>query len=572
MDPPAPGKGGHSMKAKKGLKRLLSLALALCLVLAMGLSAFAADVGGAASGNDAVENDKQGVLQVRVGVKDKETNKVVDIQAGTGFLVNADNLVTNYHVVHFDSDSYAWIQENMDLNEKQADERKVIQISVYRDQAIQDKVVTESQNADLSILKLDSALQNKTFLKINTGDVKATAPCYTLGFPWIQVAVNDMNTYTSDDVTVNGGLINKKAAVNTVKYIVHNAQMPEGCSGGPVVNYAGDVIGITKGAVSGDGFQTDYMYAIDVEELLEMMRPLGIEFTESQAPDVTPAPEPTVVDKSALQSAVDGAGTPPAEGADEAKVTEFNAAVTNAQEILAKEDATEQEVVSATTRLNDAKKALEAEPEPEPEPVPSEKTIPLPAIIAIIAAVVILIIVIVLLKPGKKPEPPVYGAGPDMGGFSGGPTAPAGGAGYGPAGGFDNYAGKPESGTTVLSGGAADTTVLGGDSNATTVLSGGGNYGSLTRSKTNERITINREQFKIGRERSRVDYCISDNPAVGRLHAIIVNRNGSTYVVDQNSTNCTFVNSVRATANQEVRLNNGDKVTFADEEFTYNAF
>ena len=32
------------MKAKKGLKRLLSLALALCLVLAMGLSAFAADV------------------------------------------------------------------------------------------------------------------------------------------------------------------------------------------------------------------------------------------------------------------------------------------------------------------------------------------------------------------------------------------------------------------------------------------------------------------------------------------------------------------------------------------------
>ena len=263
MDPPAPGKGGHSMKAKKGLKRLLSLALALCLVLAMGLSAFAADVGGAASGNDAVENDKQGVLQVRVGVKDKETNKVVDIQAGTGFLVNADNLVTNYHVVHFDSDSYAWIQENMDLNEKQADERKVIQISVYRDQAIQAKVVTESQNADLSILKLDSALQNKTFLKINTGDVKATAPCYTLGFPWIQVAVNDMNTYTSDDVTVNGGLINKKAAVNTVKYIVHNAQMPEGCSGGPVVNYAGDVIGITKGAVSGDGFQTDYMYAID---------------------------------------------------------------------------------------------------------------------------------------------------------------------------------------------------------------------------------------------------------------------------------------------------------------------
>ena len=183
-----------------------------------------------------------------------------------------------------------------------------------------------------------------------------------------------------------------------------------------------------------------------------------------------------------------------------------------------------------------------------------------------------LVIVIILLKPRKKAEPPVYGPGPDLGGYPGGSTAGVpGGSGYEPAGGFD-YVGKPEAGTTVLGGGAADTTVLSGDSNATTVLSGGGNFGTLTRTKTNERVTISREQFKIGRERSRVDYCINDNPAVGRLHAIILNRNGSTYVVDQNSTNCTFVNSVRASANQEVRLNNGDKVTFADEEFTYNAF
>lgn len=173
-----------------------------------------------------------------------------------------------------------------------------------------------------------------------------------------------------------------------------------------------------------------------------------------------------------------------------------------------------------------------------------------------------------MLKPGKKQEAPAYGPGPDMSGFAAG-SGPA--PGYGPAGGFDSYAGKPETGTTVL-GGAADTTVLGSDSNATTVLSEGENYGTLVRTKTGESIVINKNQFKIGRERSRVDYCISDNTAVGRLHAIIVNRGGSAYVVDQNSTNCTFVNSVRATANQEVRINSGDKITFADEEFTYNAF
>ena len=93
----------------------------------------------------------------------------------------------------------------------------------------------------------------------------------------------------------------------------------------------------------------------------------------------------------------------------------------------------------------------------------------------------------------------------------------------------------------------------------------------LTRISTGEKITINKERFVIGRERGRVDYCISDNTAVGRSHAIIVNRGGNAYVIDQNSRNCTYVNDQRAGANQEVKIKSGDKITFADEAFTYNA-
>ena len=89
--------------------------------------------------------------------------------------------------------------------------------------------------------------------------------------------------------------------------------------------------------------------------------------------------------------------------------------------------------------------------------------------------------------------------------------------------------------------------------------------------KPGEKININKERFVIGRERGRVDYCISDNTAVGRTHAIIVNRGGSAYVIDQNSRNCTYVNDQRAGANQEVKIKSGDKITFADEAFTYNA-
>ena len=133
-------------------------------------------------------------------------------------------------------------------------------------------------------------------------------------------------------------------------------------------------------------------------------------------------------------------------------------------------------------------------------------------------------------------------------------------------------------GVPPMYGGGAGTSVLGGGSNETTVLSGGNettvlsaDYGTLTRISTGEKVTISKERFVIGRERGRVDYCISDNTAVGRTHAIIVTRGGNAYVVDQNSRNCTYVNDVKAPGNQEVKIKSGDKITFADEAFTYNA-
>ena len=114
--------------------------------------------------------------------------------------------------------------------------------------------------------------------------------------------------------------------------------------------------------------------------------------------------------------------------------------------------------------------------------------------------------------------------------------------------------------TTILNAGANETTVLGGNT-----------YGTLTRKKTFETITITKPAFAIGREQNKVDYCIKDNGAVGRRHAEIVSRGGETFIVDRNSTNGTFVNNVRVSAGVETKLNSGDTISLADEEFTYNA-
>ena len=91
----------------------------------------------------------------------------------------------------------------------------------------------------------------------------------------------------------------------------------------------------------------------------------------------------------------------------------------------------------------------------------------------------------------------------------------------------------------------------------------------LLRVKNNERIPINKPSFRIGKERSFVDYFIADNTAISRSHANILNRDGEYYIVDTNSTNHTYVNGVMIQSNVETKLTHGAKITLANESFEF---
>lgn len=85
---------------------------------------------------------------------------------------------------------------------------------------------------------------------------------------------------------------------------------------------------------------------------------------------------------------------------------------------------------------------------------------------------------------------------------------------------------------------------------------------------TVERIFINKDCFKIGRISGVADY-ISDNKAVGKLHAEIREQNDKYYVVDLNSKNGTFINGQRINSNELYQIRNGDTIVFANSEFTF---
>lgn len=121
-----------------------------------------------------------------------------------------------------------------------------------------------------------------------------------------------------------------------------------------------------------------------------------------------------------------------------------------------------------------------------------------------------------------------------------------------------------------------ETTVLGGSfDDETTVLNAEVQNSinpHLIRIKNDERIPLNKPLFRLGKERSFVDYFIGNNPAVSRSHANIVRQGDSFGIVDANSTNHTYVNNVMIPSGTEHPLKHGDKIRLANEEFLFQLY
>lgn len=121
--------------------------------------------------------------------------------------------------------------------------------------------------------------------------------------------------------------------------------------------------------------------------------------------------------------------------------------------------------------------------------------------------------------------------------------------------------------TTVLGGGGGigETTVLGATP-ATQVRP------HLVREKNNEKISLNKPVFRIGKEKSYVDYFIGDNSAISRSHANIISRDGEYFVMDTNSTNHTYVNGGMIQSNVETKIVHGTKIRLANEDFEFKLY
>lgn len=505
------------MKAKMNSRftRALVMITVICLTVCMLSTAVLA-------ANDAVTACAKGVVQINL-IYTNDDNQERCVSSGTAFLINDTTLLTCYHVVTLDSDDLAELAADYGKSVAEIQNRLSITVTVSRDLTIPATYVNGSAEVDYAIVKMSQSLPTKTPLTLrHSSEVSQTENVWTVGFPVMDTLLQSYSTYTEDDVNIANGSVTKIAmginmysGANT-EYIQTNCNMDLGNSGGPMVDENGYVVGISQGVwtwADSDVSTAEYYNAIAIDEIINTLDMLGIVYNVSTGSGsdevVTTEPAETQAPTQAATEAPTTAATLPPMTQDDNTGSESN----------------------GTGMI---------------------------LVIAAIAVVVIIVVVIVILMSGNKkkaaPAPaavpvgaaprPIPPTPPAPSGFSAPPTYPVQDAGE----------------TSVLGGGAGETTVL--SRNAV-------NGGTLTRKRTGETITINADQFVIGRERKSTNYCISDNSSVSRTHARLSVRGGVTYLTDMNTANGTFVNGVKVMPRQEIALKSGDKITLADEDLEY---
>ena len=91
----------------------------------------------------------------------------------------------------------------------------------------------------------------------------------------------------------------------------------------------------------------------------------------------------------------------------------------------------------------------------------------------------------------------------------------------------------------------------------------------LLRKRTSEKIIINKDVFKLGKDAACVDYVVGDNPTISRNHADIIHNKGGYFVKDKGSLNHTFVDGKKLEAEKPVKLESGSLLQLADEVFEF---
>lgn len=89
----------------------------------------------------------------------------------------------------------------------------------------------------------------------------------------------------------------------------------------------------------------------------------------------------------------------------------------------------------------------------------------------------------------------------------------------------------------------------------------------ITRISNGEEKMVTAGILRIGTEKSYVDFCLEGNPSISRSHADVLMRDNLCFIIDNNSTNHTYIDGVQVTSGEEYPINEKSEILLANEKF-----
>lgn len=511
-----------------------------------------------------LEQSCNSILQIIVTYT-TEAGEKIPVQGGSGFLIGDDDeqlqyLVTTRKTIDVPDEVIGQIKTDNAI-EKEKDLKTRIEIVINKDVTVEAQVVTSSEEMDFAILQLGQALHDRQALLLNDKGMEdyLRQSVFAVGYPSAAQYGEEATYYTSEDLQRTEGFLETEEIVNGQKYAKHHIFPNYGNIGGPIVDDAGAILALNQSMNDGKSF-----YALEIKQIMNVCDSLGIPYkTVTMQEAEQAAVLAAVVHKEKLISTIATAEAIDINDYKKKTIGNFIQDFENAQKVKVNEDATQEQV-------DEAERTLQSDLE---QLIP--KT-PLSVIVSIIGGTIVFLGIVLLIvlrltrekrakrREQKKAEFTITQPAPDFSkrtyveensykdllqAGNGQVQSPV----------MQNTDGYDSAQTGVLNNYSEDA--------PTSVLNQ--QEAILIREKNHENIVLYKYPFVIGKERERTDYCVTDNPAVSRVHAIIHFEGNIYYIEDNHATNGTFVNGVKITPNTKNVLKNNDYITLGNEKFMF---
>lgn len=502
-------------------------------------------------GTSADYDERQGIVQVHLIYMDGNNQPHI-LKQGCGFFIgdmeSGEYVLTNHSTVMLtEEEKNAYIAQ-FALESEKLDTK--IQVVLQKDVAIEFTEANSSQSMDLAILTPSNSLGSVTNLRLSEAEYYEQGTfVHTLGF----MDIAGGNT----EVVSGEGILEDWTSRNDIHYLKHTVTITGNNKGGPLLNDAGEVIGIN--VVSNDGGY----YSLQISEVIELLNTLGITYNAEISVDISVLEETLAVYEEYNFELY-----------TEETVETCKVIYEQANEVLAQVEQgditpyTQEYIDTVNEELNEAMEGLEKKGMSTRQII-----IMFSAIISVLVIVLVVIIVMLHLKKKRLKEElekerhltPRERLG------------------------IQERVKPEETGEQLkaylpinrtLSELHSESNVV-QNFNETTVLNAGTSeefaqkmnvlraYPVLIRLKTGDVIQITKNSFVIGKSSEQVDYFISGNTNISRTHVCIKQMRDGYYIQDLKTTNGTYVDGIKVSCERDIKLMDGCIIKMADEEFEF---